>query len=206
MEKNKKVGLNLLWQRGNTLIHWYRVLHQGLQTRMATSFEPIQERGAIRLARDILDQPDNFYQAAQSYAASVIMSITYNKTTPTRYSDPEVISVNTCLGRFGAAMRPGAFAVESYPFLRHLPKFLPGMRWKRDGERWHQEELDLFKSQLDNVRRDLKEGKAGDSFGKYLLEHQKEYGLNDDEAAYVGGSMFGAGRYAKMTIILALFY
>jgi cytochrome P450 len=32
-----------------------------------------------------------------------------------------------------------------------------------------------------------------DSFGKYLLECQNELGLSDGQAAYLAGSMFGAG-------------
>ena len=31
------------------------------------------------------------------------------------------------------------------------------------------------------------------SFGKYLLERQKELELSDNETAYLAGSMFGAG-------------
>ena len=30
-------------------------------------------------------------------------------------------------------------------------------------------------------------------FTTYLLEHQEESGLSDDELAYLAGSMFGAG-------------
>jgi hypothetical protein len=36
-------------------------------------------------------------------------------------------------------------------------------------------------------------GLAPDSFASYLLAHQEEYSLSDDEAAYLAGSMFGAG-------------
>jgi cytochrome P450 len=32
-----------------------------------------------------------------------------------------------------------------------------------------------------------------ESFGKYLLERQNELGLSDGQAAYLAGSMFGAG-------------
>jgi cytochrome P450 len=32
-----------------------------------------------------------------------------------------------------------------------------------------------------------------DSFGKYLIERQEELDLSDDQAAYLAGSMFGAG-------------
>ena len=31
-------------------------------------------------------------------------------------------------------------------------------------------------------------------FGSHIVEHQKEYGLNNSEAAYIAGSLFGAGK------------
>lgn len=41
--------------------------------------------------------------------------------------------------------------------------------------------------------RSQKEHRAAPSFTTYLLEHQAEYELSDDELAYLAGSMFGAG-------------
>ena len=88
---------------------------------------------------------------------------------------------------------------------RYVPGYLQELR---DG---HVEELDLFKRQLSEVRLKavhyhfllvgyhslfvLQErgGQIPDSFGKYLLEKQKELGLSDNETAYLAGSMFGAG-------------
>ena len=56
------------------------------------------------------------------------------------------------------------------------------------------EELTLFKSQLQSVRQKMECGEeVPQSFGKYLLERQKELELSDDETAYLAGSMFGAG-------------
>ena len=36
-------------------------------------------------------------------------------------------------------------------------------------------------------------GEVQPCFVKYLIEKQSEYGLDDDELAYLAGSMFGAG-------------
>lgn len=38
-----------------------------------------------------------------------------------------------------------------------------------------------------------KENTAQPSFVTYLLDYQEEFGLGDDELAYLAGSMFGAG-------------
>lgn len=83
------------------------------------------------------------------FAASVVMEITYGKVTPTSYSDPEVIAVNRCLVRFGQAIVPEAYLVDTYLFLRRLPGYLTRLR------KWHQEELALFEGQLDTVRKQM---------------------------------------------------
>lgn len=83
------------------------------------------------------------------YAASVTMSITYGKTTPTAYSDPEVLAVNRCLSRLGRVMRPGAYLVDTYPILKYVPGYLTQLR------KWHHEELALFQGQLNLVREQM---------------------------------------------------
>ena len=83
------------------------------------------------------------------YAASVIMSITYGKTTPTSYSDPEVQEVNKCLAFLGKAIRPGTYLVDSFPILRYVPGYLNELKNQ------HQVELALFRGQLEGVRKKL---------------------------------------------------
>jgi len=77
------------------------------------------------------------------------MSITYGKTTPTAYSDPEVVAVNYCLSRFGEAIRPGAYLVDTYPILKYIPGYLTQLK------KWHQEELALYQGQLNLVREQM---------------------------------------------------
>jgi hypothetical protein len=77
------------------------------------------------------------------------MEITYGKVTPTSYNDPEVVAVNRCLKRFGRAVLPGAYLVDTYPILQYVPGYLTKLR------KWHQEELALFEGQLGTVRKQM---------------------------------------------------
>ncbi|KAI0956774.1 hypothetical protein AcW1_005373 [Taiwanofungus camphoratus] len=107
------------------------------------------------------------------------MAISYGKTTPTSYLDPEVQAINRCLGRLGSALRHGTYLVDTYPFLRYIPGYvshLPNCR---------EEELQLFREQAAR--------EAQPSFTTYLLDNQETLGLSDNELAYLVGSMFGAG-------------
>jgi len=73
-------------------------------------------------------------------------------------------------------------------FNRYIPGYL------RELQEGHVEELNLFKSQLNTVRYKMECGEEVPlSFGKYLLERQKQLELSDNETAYLAGSMFGAG-------------
>jgi cytochrome P450 len=56
------------------------------------------------------------------------------------------------------------------------------------------EELELFTSQVAEVRQKLKHGEVvSHSFAQYVIEQQQELNMTDDEAAYLVGSIFGAG-------------
>lgn len=168
-----------------------KMLHQGLQPKMATLYQPIQENAAQQMILDILESPDDFANHAKSYAASVILSITYGKTTRTKWFDEDVKAVNECLERLGRSLAPGKYWVDKIPLLRYLPFDI--QNWKADGKKWHKTELALFSKQLNQVRDDIKKGEGIDCFARYIIGHQVEYQLSNDEAAYLAGSMFGAG-------------
>ncbi|KDQ65052.1 hypothetical protein JAAARDRAFT_146391, partial [Jaapia argillacea MUCL 33604] len=177
----------LLVGAGDRLRKLRRALHSQLQSKVAETYEPIQMMNAKNVILDILARPSDHQAHARRYAASVIMSITYGKATPTSYSDPSVQKVNICAARLGSVLTPGAYFVESFPFLRYLPGYLDQLR------QWHREELSLFRGQLDEVRKQMAVNQARPCFAKYLLERQQEFELTDDELAYLAGSMFGAG-------------
>ncbi|KAG2131612.1 cytochrome P450 [Suillus bovinus] len=172
---------------GDKLRRLRRVLHASLQPKVAETYEPIQTMHVKNMVLDILNDPKNHQGHAMRYSASVVMSITYGKTTPTSYTDPEVVAVIRSLARFGQAMKPGAYLVDTYPILRFVPGYLSELK------AWHQEELTLFNGQLDAVRRQMREGTARPSFARFILEHQKQYQLEDKELGYIAGGMFGAG-------------
>ncbi|KAG1801962.1 cytochrome P450, partial [Suillus variegatus] len=182
-------GLGLLLEGSGERFRRLRskVLHAGLQPKVAETYEPIQTRHSKNLVLDILNDPKNHQGHAMRYSTSVVMSFTYGKITPTSYTDPEVVAVNKTLGRFHQAIRPGAYLVDTYPILRFVPGYLSQLK------AWHKEEHALYNRQLDAVRRQMREGTTAPSFARFILEHQKQYQLEDKDLEYVAGTMFAAG-------------
>lgn len=131
------------------------------------------------------------------------MALAYGRSTSSS-DDPVVKIVIRCLTRLGNAVRPGLWKVDTYPFLRlalfllflliltPTVRYIPGyLQELREG---HDEELTLFTSQLNHVRQKIERGDdVTPSFGTYVLDRQKELELSDSEAAYLVGSVFGAG-------------
>ncbi|KAJ6631172.1 cytochrome P450 [Mycena sp. CBHHK59/15] len=178
----------LLLRNGERLRKLRKALHAQLRPIIAAEYQPIQQRNAQFHILDLLSDSASHMSHAQGYAASVIMSLTYGKPTRTVYSDPIVQEVVGCQTRLGKALVPGAYSVDAFPFLQYIPGYLSELREQ------HRMELALFKSQLEGVRSDLNADKEmKPCFAKTIIERQQEYGLTDDETAYLAGSMFGAG-------------
>ncbi|KAJ7076089.1 cytochrome P450 [Mycena belliarum] len=178
----------LLIGNGERLRKLRKALHSQLRPTVAAEYKPIQQINAQHHILDVIRDPENHMTHAQGYAASVIMSLTYGKPTRTLSNDPIVKEVNGAQARLGAVLVPGAYMVDAYPFLQYVPGYLSELR------KQHEIELALFKSQLEVVRAQLAAHKdVKPSFAKMIIERQEEYGLSDNETAYLAGSMFGAG-------------
>ncbi|KAK7055282.1 cytochrome P450 [Favolaschia claudopus] len=178
----------LLIPNGERLRKLRKVLHSQLRPIVAAQYQPIQQVNAQYHMLDLLRDPANHMTHSQGYAASVILSLTYGAAAHTASTAPIIQEVNGAQARLGAALVPGAYMVDAFPLLRYVPGYLSELR------RQHQMELGLFKSQLESVRQRLVANQdVKPCFAKMLVEHQEEYQLTDNEAAYLAGSMFGAG-------------
>ncbi|KAH7922014.1 cytochrome P450 [Leucogyrophana mollusca] len=176
-----------------------RAVHTHLQPKAAEMYQDIQTENARSVILDILDDPKNHQLHARRYAASVILRITYGKSTPTLVNDQEVVRINKVTRNFQSVVTPGAYLVERIPLLRYFPGYT------KDLDRWHNEELQLFREQVDRVKSDVATNAAGPSFIKTLLENSDTHQLAPDEMAYLGGALFGAGSdttAAAITILI----
>ncbi|KAJ8585617.1 cytochrome P450 [Rhizopogon salebrosus TDB-379] len=176
-------GMRLLMaSSGDRFRRLRKALATHLQPKAAQAYQNIQRENAGSFVLDILNDPKSHQQHAERFAASITLRVTYGKSTPTAFTDPEVVRIYEVLEHFQIALRPGAYVVDRVPLLRYLPGY--GKQLKG----WHQEELQLFSQQLGR-----EQNKAGPSFTKTLLENTKEHRLSTDEMSYLAGTLFGAG-------------
>lgn len=65
--------------------------------------------------------------------------------------------------------------------------------FKKEGRQLHEAELKFFRTLINDVRAEREAKVAAPSFTTTWLEEQDAYGLTEDEAAYVIGTLFEAG-------------
>ncbi|KZT26044.1 cytochrome P450 [Neolentinus lepideus HHB14362 ss-1] len=175
-----------LTRAGERLNKIRRVYHVFLQPKAIPALAPVQMKAAKSVILDLLDNPKQHKSHMERYAASVAMTMTYGKTTPTSYSDPAVRQVLKCLHRSATLIKPGGHPVDSYPLLRFIPGYLRTIR------KWRDEERALYLTQLDTVRKQMETHEAQPCLAKFLLERQEEFSFDEIDLAYITGVLFGA--------------
>ncbi|KAG2358689.1 cytochrome P450 [Suillus spraguei] len=165
-----------------------RALHTHLQPKAAETYQPLQMSFAKNTVLNILDDPSNFQNHAISYAVTTILTVVLGKATPTSAADPEVKAVRELMSVFRTVLRPGAYWVDTIPWLRYLPWY--GSKLRRE----FKSNRKLFASQMNRLKQQLQNDvDVGPSFGRYLLENERLLNLSELEMHFLSGTFFAAG-------------
>ncbi|KAF9235335.1 cytochrome P450 [Melanogaster broomeanus] len=164
-----------------------KAVHTHLRPKAAETYQGIQCEHARDVILDILRDPKHHIEHVQRFSASVILRVTYGKSTPTSNDDPEVVRIHQNSKDILTAARPGAYLVDIFPILKYVPGY------GRDLRKLHESELVLFRGLLGRVEEEVSRNEASPSFSKTLLENVGDHQLSYDEMAYLSGSLFGPG-------------
>ncbi|KAG1842974.1 cytochrome P450, partial [Suillus subalutaceus] len=182
-------GLSIGLSHTGDRFRWMRrALHTHLQPNSAESYQPLQMSQAKTVILNILDDPRNFQHHVATYAVTTIMEIAYGKTTPTSATGPEVREARQLLSRFRTILRHSHYLVDSVPWLKYIPWYVPELKdeFKRTRR--------LYTDQLNRVKLHMQNDEdISPSFSKYILENGSLYDLTETEMVYLAGTFFGAG-------------
>ncbi|KAG0706215.1 cytochrome P450 [Suillus ampliporus] len=194
-------GLSISFTRfGDRLRRMRRALHTHLQPKSAEAYQPLQMSLAKNTVLDILDDPYNFQNHVTTYAATAIMKVTYGKNTPSSATDPEVMEVRRIFGMSRVFLRPGAYMVDTIPWLKYIPGY------GRDLKQAFKSVMKIHDFHLNRVKDQMKSNEdIGPSFAKHILESDHHYGLSDIEMSALAGSFFGAGSASATAAICTVF-
>ncbi len=138
-------------------------LHQFCHPNAVAQYQPLQQREVVKFLKKLLEKPDTFLHQIRQYVppflvpnpilvhrrnlnsrftpavyssfASTIMRISYGIQVEDE-NDQYVTAVETGVATFNEAFVPGAFLVETFPILKHIPDWFPGASFKRTVAAW----------------------------------------------------------------------
>ncbi|KAF5343051.1 hypothetical protein D9758_011135 [Tetrapyrgos nigripes] len=188
MSQNLVVGFQRFgeqWKR------FRKAAHAGINIRAAEAYYGIMERESALLVQEFHRDPKSWDDHLQRVIASSLFTALYGGEPMLNKNDPIVDQINDCMHRLTGAALPGAFLVDVFPILKRLPDWL--YKPKGEGYQWYKKDNAMFNDWIDRVKKDMDGGSPPPSFGRVLLEAQKQFQLEDFEVPWLAGSMFGAG-------------
>jgi cytochrome P450 len=193
----------LYWDNASILVQAYgkewqirrKLLHRALNPSALRLYRPTQVAEATRLCHALLSRPESYEKAIDRFTSSVVFSIAYGHRIDS--TDAKIIRQRLKFMQYAASLNvPGRFLVESLPVLKYVPNVLAP--WKASIQRQGQMEAAVNMSLVQEVRNDIRTGKAPESLTKLLLQAREEDPgsfamLSDRDFSFVPASLFGAG-------------
>jgi len=125
-----------------------RILAQEYNKEGSAKTTYVQERHAQSMLYHLLKDPESYIECARSFSSGVIMETSYGLQVQPR-NDPYVALVETAVAGLTEALVPGAFLVDIFPLMRHIPSWFPGASFMRKANKWEKELEDSCKTPYD---------------------------------------------------------
>lgn len=167
------------------------MIHGLLNISAAKSYVPYQVLENKQMLYEMLTQPDGFLYHIRRYSNALTTTMVFGWRTPT-YEDEKMKQLFQGFSEFAEmTLTPGAAFADFFPWMRYLPDFLLPVR-KRAKE-LHKKEKALYLSHWLKVKEEIKNGTSKPCFCEEMAAIQKREGFDDDQAAYISGTLLEAG-------------
>ncbi|KAF5366998.1 hypothetical protein D9758_003981 [Tetrapyrgos nigripes] len=144
------------------------MFHRQFQSSVVSSFRPTQLKEVHKLIRRMLHEPEDLINHLRFNSASTIMNVTYGIEI-SDHDDHYIVVAETALEGMAKAAHPGAFFVDIFPILKHVPDWMPFAEFKRKAKHWRKYVMEMKNAPFERVKAALNQGTAAPSFASNLL-------------------------------------
>ncbi|KAG5651515.1 hypothetical protein H0H81_008380, partial [Sphagnurus paluster] len=152
-----------------------RSMQKQFQPTAVARFEPHELKATHGLLRRLLDEPDNLMGHLLHMAGETIMSVVYGLQVQDK-DDPYITAAERGVRPLFDAAVPGAFLVDIFPILKHVPEWMPFAGFKRKAKEWGQWASIMVNMPFEATIHNIKDGNFTPSFVSYSLEQIDESG------------------------------
>jgi cytochrome P450 len=185
-----------------------RLFHQHFSPTAVVQFRPKQLKSSHLLLRNLLESPERWTDHLALMAGSVILDIGYG----IQVNSPDNFYIRQseeALQLVDKAGTPGAWLVDIFPCLKHVPAWIPGAGFKYKALAWRKALEDTRDLPFEFTKREMAKGTAQTSFSSLALndiEEQAEKsagscGYWEMVARNVAATLYTAGADTSVNIL-----
>ncbi|KAJ3556974.1 hypothetical protein NM688_g1728 [Phlebia brevispora] len=164
-----------------------RVFHQHFNARAVFKYREAQEREIAAFLRRELDAEKVTVRSVHQLFAATILDIVYGIQIKSM-DDSRLGTFIDAIVSFNEINVPGAFWVDSFPFLRHIPAWVPGTAFHQYGKIHRPKVTAMREDTFAAVQKDIAEKSTKQSIAHQLVRQIRDlYGDGDmyvEEAAH----------------------
>ncbi|KAJ3755986.1 cytochrome P450 [Lentinula raphanica] len=184
---------------GQRLRNYRRYVSRMIGSPSALSqFHPMIERETHMFLKRTAANPssDVISHNLRKTSGSIILKLSYGIEVQEE-NDPFVTLIERANDNFSLATKPGAFLVDVFPSLKHIPAGFPGAKFHELAAKWAQDFNDMIEVPFNFTREMMASilgGTAPVSFVSSSLEHEEK--LTDNEVfeiKHTAASIYAAG-------------
>ncbi|KAG8710025.1 hypothetical protein FRC08_017721 [Ceratobasidium sp. 394] len=206
----KSIGwdTDILFTHYGPKLRFYRtMLNRALNNRVALDYVPLQQHEVQKFMKRLIDTPNEFMAHVRLLASSIAVRIAYGYKVHS-YDDPFVQTAEKHMEGFSIAVQPWNWAVNIFPFLRHLPDWLPIAPFQRRALKARRVFNEHREKPFAYVEEQMAAGTAEDSFTSKLLQAEDGAPV-DDEMKYhvksIAATLYAAGSDTTVSAVQSFF-
>ncbi|KIJ49922.1 hypothetical protein M422DRAFT_246291 [Sphaerobolus stellatus SS14] len=191
---------------GNAWRKHRTVYNQQMNTGVIQQFNGLQMRAVGKLLRGLVETNSRDYvKHMRHMAGSIVLSFAYGYDLKPE-NDTYMILIEKGNSFFAKATRPGEFLVDSLPWLKHIPAWMPGAGFQIIAREARKTVTEIRNHLFREVKAQMAAGTAGPSFvANSLSELGTEEETNPDVnvVKLVAAGIFGAGTDTSASTLIA---
>ncbi|KAJ7061698.1 cytochrome P450 [Mycena amicta] len=163
----------------------HRQMHNAFLNReQCLSYRDMQRDEARVLASNLIKGKEGDHERYLSRFATGVIARLLAGHKITTSDDPYVLLSKLGLEALCRVGAPGATIIDALPFMRHLPRWFPGMHYVRIADEWRPVMRELSEYPLGTVMKEKESGEACPSYLLSQLEQMDEAHYNKDDSEY----------------------
>lgn len=168
-----------------------KMVHGLLNITAARSYVPYQMLENKQMLFEMLEKPEQVLQNIRRYSNALTTTMVFGWRTPT-YNDAKMQQLFNGFSEFADINQTGTAAlIDFFPFLRKFPDFILPTQAK--AKELHRHEKKLYLDHWLTAKQAIRDGTIRPCFCVGMAEAQKKDGFDDDQAAYISGTLLEAG-------------